>query len=462
MCSSDDNSAVRPVKILVVEDDERARQKLAQVLAGYGHQTQTAEDGVAALEIIPAFNPSLIISDLRMPRMGGIDLLKRVRRLHSSMGFLILTGQGTIPEAVESTKLGAFNFIQKPVSGERLEIEIKNWLDLSDTGRQLEAANRRLRDAGILGELVGQSEKMRQIMTLIARVAPSSASVLILGESGTGKELAARTIHAFSPRRSKPFVAVNCAAIPETLIESELFGHERGAFTGALQQRWGCFELAHEGTLLLDEIGEMPVVTQAKLLRVLEGSKFRRIGGKTEITVDVRVLAASNKVPEEAISSGQLRRDLYYRLNVVAITMPPLRERPEDIENLALPLLDHLKHKHQRLGIKLDIDVLPAFRRYAWPGNVRELRNRLERALVTCASDVITVRDVFPEPVPSVTAPQMARCASDPKMTLEEIEREAIAKTLASVNNNRTQAARILGITPKTLYTKLKKYNAIA
>jgi DNA-binding NtrC family response regulator len=214
MCSSGDNSAVRPVKILVVEDDERVRQKLAQVLAGYGHQTQTAEDGVAALEIIPAFNPSLIISDLRMPRMGGIDLLKRVLRQHSSMGFLTLTGQGTIAEAVESTKLGAFNFIQKPVSGERLEIEIKNWVDLSDTGRQLEAANRRLRDAGILGELVGQSEKMRQIMTLIARVAPSSASVLILGESGTGKELAARTIHAFSPRRSKPFVAVKLCGDP--------------------------------------------------------------------------------------------------------------------------------------------------------------------------------------------------------------------------------------------------------
>ncbi|MGH9445588.1 MAG: sigma-54-dependent transcriptional regulator [Terriglobia bacterium] len=458
MCSVDDNGAPGPAKILVVEDDERVRQKLAQLLAAWGHRVQTAEDGAAALQIIPAFNPSLIISDLRMPRMGGMALLKKVRRLHPATGFLMLTGCGTIAEAVESTKLGAFNFIQKPLNAQRLEVELTNWLDFSGRERQLEAANRRLRDAGILGELVGQSEKMREIMTLLERVAPSRASVLIAGESGTGKELAARTIHEFSPRKSKPFVAVNCAAIPESLIESELFGHERGAFTGALQQRLGCFELADQGTLLLDEIAEMPAATQAKLLRILEESKFRRIGGKTEIRVDVRTVAATNRVPEEAIASGQLRSDLYYRLNVVTITMPPLRERPEDIESLTIALLAHLSHKYQRSGVTLNGNVLSAFRNYDWPGNVRELRNRLERALVTCPNGVISERDVFPEQTPPGADSQKSALGWNSKLTLEEIEREAILRTLASVNNNRTRAAEILGITAKTLYTKLKAY----
>jgi DNA-binding NtrC family response regulator len=459
MSTSNDSGAARPIRILVVEDDERVRQKLAQVLEGYGHEVQTAEDGVAALEIIPTFNPSLIISDLRMPRMGGIALLKEVRRLHSAAGFIMLTGVGTVPEAVESTKLGAFNFIQKPVRGDRLEIEIKNWRHLSVAGRRLEAANRRLRDAGILGELVGQSEKMRQIMALVERVAPSSASVLILGESGTGKEFVARTIHTLSPRKSKPFVAVNCAAIPETLIESELFGHEKGAFTGALEQRLGCFELAHEGTLLLDEIGEMANATQAKLLRVLEDSKVRRLGAKAETPVDARVLAATNKVPEEAISNGQLRRDLYYRLNVVTLVMPPLRERLDEIDALTTVLLKTIIRKYRRTGITLKSGAFSALRAYDWPGNIRELRNRLERAVVTCASNVITVRDIFPEQSHSVVVSHEASPAANPKMTLAEIEREAILHTLTSVNNNRTQAAKILGITPKTLYLKLKTYN---
>lgn len=463
MSSADGQRDAGTTRILVVEDDDRVRQKLAHLLSGWGHQVEAAEDGVAALEIIPEFNPSLIISDLRMPRMGGMTLLKKVRYLLPSAGFLMLTGCGTIAEAVESTQLGAFNFIQKPLNGESLQIEIKNWLHLSGKERHLEAANRRLRDAGILGDLVGRSEKMRDILALIERVAPSSASVLILGESGTGKELAARTIHEFSPRSSKPFVAVNCAAIPETLIESELFGHERGAFTGALQQRAGCFELAHEGTLLLDEIGEMPSGTQAKLLRVLEESKFRRIGGKAEISVNVRVIAATNKVPEEALACGQLRRDLYYRLNVVSITMPPLRERTEDIEDLTTSLLDHLSRKHQRSGVKLSGGVLSMFHKYDWPGNVRELRNRLERALVTCAGDVITERDLFPEErTPSATVPRRPDPSRDVRMTLDEVEREAILHTLASVNNNRTQAAKILGITSKTLHSKLKRYEGDA
>lgn len=458
MFSSEASGATGQPRILVVEDDERVRQKLAQLLAGWGYQVKTAQDGVAALEVVSDFNPSLIISDLRMPRMGGVGLLKEVRRMYPAPGFLMLTGYGTIAEAVESTKLGAFDFIQKPLNCERLEVGIKNWMELAGKERQLEAANRRLRDAGVLGELVGNSPKMREIMALIERVAPSRASVLILGESGTGKELAARTIHEFSPRKSKPFVAINCAAMPESLMESELFGHEKGAFTGALQRRPGCFELADQGTLLLDEIAEMPAPTQAKLLRVLEGSKFRRIGAGSETSVDVRVLAATNKLPEEALSSGRLRQDLFYRLNVVNITMPPLRERREDIEDLAAALLAHLGRKHRRSGVTLKGEVLLAFQKHEWPGNVRELRNRLERALVTCPNGVISKRDVFPEEMPIGAESRPAKLSRDSNATLKEIEREAILRTLASVDNNRTRAAQILGITTKTLYTKLKTY----
>src|SRR5208282_3120485 len=258
---------------------------------------------------------------LRMPHMTGMELLRQVHEVHPGLKFIMLTGQGTIEEAVEATKLGAFNFLEKPVDTKRLEVELRNCLERQESERQLEAAHRRLRDLGFLGNIVGRSKKMQEVTSLVSLVAPSRASVLITGESGTGKELVARTIHDLSPRRGQPFVAVNCAAIPETLMESEVFGHEKGAFTGAVERRVGCFELADGGTLLLDEIGEMPSATQAKLLRVLEDSKVRRLGSKSEISVDVRVLAATNRDPRQVIAEGHLRADLFYRLNVFNIAM---------------------------------------------------------------------------------------------------------------------------------------------
>ena len=448
-------------KILIVEDDAHERQGLADLLSLWGYETETAADGSEALEKMSSFNPAVVISDLRMPRVTGMELLREVHEVHPGLNFIMLTGQGTIEQAVEATKLGAFNFLEKPVDTKRLEVELRNCLERHESERQLEAAHRRLRDLGFLGNIVGRSKKMQEVTSLISQIAPSRASVLITGESGTGKELVARTIHDLSPRRAQPFVAVNCAAIPETLMESEVFGHEKGAFTGAIERRVGCFELADGGTLLLDEIGEMPSATQAKLLRVLEDSKVRRLGSKSEISVDVRVLAATNKVPEEAVAKGQLRSDLYFRLNVVNIVMPPLRTHLEDLEELTTTLLDDLKQKHNRATVKgVDGEVLQAFHRYNWPGNVRELRNVLERMLVTCTGDNLSVHELprgFGRTGLAETGDQLRL---RPGMTVAEAERRLIFETLDSTQNNKTRAAELLGISLKTLHNKLKEYGA--
>ena len=372
----------------------------------------------------------------------------------------MLTGQGTIEEAVEATKLGAYNFLEKPVDPKRLQVELRNCVERHEGERQLEVAHRRLRDLGVLGSLVGRSVKMQEVMRLIGMVAPSTASVLITGESGTGKELAARTIHELSPRQPQAFVAVNCAAIPETLMESEIFGHEKGAFTGAVERRIGCFELADGGTLLLDEIGEMPPGTQAKLLRVLEDSKVRRLGSKSEISVDVRVLAATNKVPEEAVAQGLLRSDLYFRLNVVHVAMPPLREHLDDLPDLAAALLDTLNRKHGRSVRGITPEALETLRRHTWPGNVRELRNALERALVTCTGEVLAKENLGLDFGRPVVAGVNDVLRLRPGMTVEEAERRLILETLTFTENNKTRAAELLGISLKTLHNKLKEYEA--
>ena len=447
-------------RILVVEDDPNARQGLSDLLTAWGYETDIAADGAAALEKIAAFSPEVVISDLRMPQVTGMDLLRQLRDERPGLRFIMLTGQGTIEEAVEATKLGAYNFLEKPVDPKRLQVELRNCMERQEGERQLEVAHRRLRDLGVLGSLVGRSAPMQEVMRLIAMVAPSRASVLITGESGTGKELAARTLHELSPRQAKPFVAVNCAAIPESLMESEIFGHEKGSFTGALERRVGCFELADGGTLLLDEIAEMPAATQAKLLRVLEDSKVRRLGSKSETSVDVRVLAATNKVPEEAVAQGKLRGDLYFRLNVVRVAMPPMREHMDDLPDLAAALLEGLNRKHGR-GVKsLSCEALEALRRYTWPGNVRELRNVLERAVVTCAGDVLGKENLALDFGPPVVAGAGDGLRLRPGMTVAEAERRLIFETLAYTGNNKTRAADLLAISLKTLHNKLKEYEA--
>jgi DNA-binding NtrC family response regulator len=359
--------------------------------------------------------------------------------------------------------MGAYDYITKPIDTNRLRTILQNASALLGARAELEATRRKLRDTGSLGSLVGPSRKMQEIFRLVEMVAPSTASVLITGASGTGKELVARTIHELSPRRPKPFIAINCAAIPETLIESEVFGHEKGAFTGALERRTGCFELAEGGTLLLDEIGEMPIATQAKLLRVLEDRKLRRLGSKVETTVDVRVLAATNKVPEDAVARGELRNDLYYRLNVFNIHMLPLRDHREDIPDLVQSLLADMSAKHGRRIAAVSEAVLNAFRAYSWPGNVRELRNTLERAVIVCEGPVIETKHLPPgfghTPLrPSLDDADSIRVGVG--TTVGEAERLLILKTLESTNNNKTRAADILGISLKTLHNKLKEYGS--
>ncbi len=443
-------------RVLVVENDVRLRNALAELIRSWGYEAESAPDGQQALEKISSFNPVLVVSDLRMPVMGGMDLLKQVRETRPGINFIMLTGHASIDEAVEATKLGAFNFLEKPLNPQRLQVELRNCLERQESERQLEVARRRLRDLGFLGNLVGRSKAMQRVLGLIQQVAPSVASVLIIGESGTGKELAARTIHQLSPRGAKPFVAVNCAAIPETLMESEIFGHEKGSFTGAVERRAGCFELADGGTLLLDEIGEMPIGTQAKLLRVLEDARVRRLGSKSEISVDVRVLAATNKVPEEAVAGGQLRSDLYYRLNVVQIRMPPLRDHLEDLEDLVAALLEDLNRKHNRAIKGLDNEVLDALSEYSWPGNVRELRNTLERALIISSGEVLGLNDLPPGFGYQGETTETPRL--HPGMTVEQAERRLIFETLSFTDNNKTRAAELLGISLKTLHNKLKEY----
>ena len=447
-------------RILIVDDEAHERQGLAELLAAWGYQSQAVASTEEALAVVASFNPSAVISDLRMPGVSGMDLLKQLRESNPDLNFIMLTGQGSIEEAVEATKLGAFNFLEKPINPKRLQVELRNCVQKHDSLRQLEVAHRRLREAGVLGSLVGRSKAIQEIMAAVSQVAPSRASVLITGESGTGKELVARTLHDLSPRRPKPFVAVNCAAIPETLMESEIFGHERGAFTGAVERRVGCFELADGGTLLLDEIGEMPLQTQAKLLRVLEDSKLRRLGSKSEITVDVRVLAATNKVPEEAVAHGHLRTDLYYRLHVVQIALPPLREHAEDIDDLVQALLGELNRKHQRSVRGVDEGVLEIFRHYSWPGNVRELRNTLERMVVLSAGEVLGKNDLPPDFGRARPLGEADQLQLRPGMTVEQAERKLILETLAFTANNKTRAAEMLGISLKTLHNKLKEYEA--
>ena len=332
-------------------------------------------------------------------------------------------------------------------------------VELSETKRENELLRRQLQDRGTFGELVGNSEAMREVYSLIEQVAPSSASVLITGESGTGKELVARSIHKMSPRKDAPFVAINCSAIPETLMESELFGHEKGAFTGAASRRQGCFELANTGTLLLDEIAEMPAMLQTKLLRVIEERSLRRLGSKQELRVDVRLLAATNRDPEESVRAGTLRSDLLYRINVIRIHLPLLKDRKEDLPILAQHLVTQLAEKHNRPARFLSPAALSALQFHDWPGNIRELRNVIERAVVICSGEQIERHHFAPYPIEQRERLRHEDTITFPVGTpLEEVERQMILRTLTKTNNNKTRAAELLGISLKTLHNKLNLY----
>jgi DNA-binding NtrC family response regulator len=374
----------------------------------------------------------------------------------------MLTGQGSVDAALRAVRdEGAFYYFDKPVDTKKLQLVLRRAIELGAAQRENARLRRQLREYGHFGPLVGDSPSMREIYSLLEQVAPSSASVLITGESGTGKEVTARAIHALSPRADKPFVALNCAAIPDTLMESELFGHERGAFTGAVERRIGCFELADGGTLLLDEIAEMPAGLQAKLLRVLEERTVRRIGANKEIAVDVRVLAATNKDPEVEVRKGTFREDLLYRLNVIQVQLPPLRERRDDIPLLASHLITQMAQRHGRPARLLTPEASNVMSLYNWPGNVRELRNVIERAVVVCEAEQIETRHLPAKLTGEQQEPSGDTLEIPVGLPLDEVERRVIIRTLAKCDQNKTRAAEVLQISLKTLHNKLKAYREL-
>ncbi len=453
-------------RVLVVDDEANQRSALASMISGWGYETQAAADGLEALDRIESFKPSVVVTDLMMPRMDGPELLRRLGEIEGAPPAIMLTAFGSIETAIEMVhNLGAYWFLEKPLQPGALRILLKRALEHGRLEAENERLGRQLSSQGVLGEMSGSSAGMKEAFILIRQVAPTSATVLITGESGTGKELAARAIHGLSPRAAGPFVALNCAALPETLIESELFGHEKGAYTGAVERRSGCFELATGGTLLLDEIGDMPLATQSKLLRVLEERKVRRLGGSKEIAVDVRVLASTNANLALAKSEGRFREDLFFRLNVFQVHLPPLRDRIDDLGQLCAAMLPEMNARHSCRVTSISPAAFDILRNHEWPGNVRELRNALERAVIIAGHDEIQPAHLprFAQAgLPAQPESALPTLSVSVGSTVAQAERTLIEATLRHTDGNRTRAAAILGISIKTLFNKLKEYESSA
>ncbi len=444
-------------RILIVEDDAAARVGLQQLISGWDFDVETATDGEQALEKLEAFHPGIVLTDLVMPKMGGLDLLRKLQERNDPVTTVIMTAQGSVETAVEAIKQGAYDYLTKPVDLQRLRILLDKIVERHQTLLEVRALRQQLREHGTFGALVGNSAEMRKIYHVIEQAAPTGASVLISGESGTGKELVAQTIHRLSPRARAAYVPINCAAIPDTLLESELFGHEKGAFTGAIERRQGCFELADHGTIFLDEIAEMTPPTQVKLLRVLQERTFRRVGGRTEQAVDIRIIAATNADPPTAVKEGKLREDLYYRLNVFEITLPPLRERKDDLPLLIQGFINEFNARNGRSVVAVDAGAMAVLDAYSWPGNVRELRNVIERATIVADGHFIQPNDL-----PSLTDGARGAAVPDTSgltagMTVAQAEQQLIHITLEHTGGNKTRAAELLGISLKTLHNKLHR-----
>jgi DNA-binding NtrC family response regulator len=456
-------------RILVVDDEPKDRGRLAEIITDLGYVCETAPDGEAALEKLAAAPFDVIISDLMMPRMDGHELLRTLLDRGDLTPAIVLTGTGSIDQAISIVHdLRAFWFLDKPARPSVLATLLERAIQHKSLVRETERLNLQLSRQGYLADLVGTSAAMREVFSLIQQIAPSSASVLITGESGTGKELVASAIHKLSPRAGRPFVALNCAALPESLIESELFGHEKGAFTGAVSRRAGCFEQAHSGTLFLDEIGEMPMAMQPRLLRALQERTIRRLGATSESSVDVRILAATNKSLPELIRRKLFREDLFYRLNVFQIEIPPLRDRKDDIAPLAEAIVRDLNRKHDYRISDIHPAAMERLQEHSWPGNVRELRNVIERAAIVAREGTLLLAHIArtvktgaaPEAEPESARVNPNAICIEAGRPLSEVEKAYIQLTLASTGNNKKRAAQILGISLRTLHTRVTEFNA--
>lgn len=443
------------INVLVVDDDKLANDFFTETLRRAGYNVESAFSSEEAIDKINDKLFDILVTDIRMKGMDGIELLEKAKQIQSEMVVIMVTAYGTVENAVRAMKLGAYDFLLKPVSPEALEIIVERSAELISLRKE----NQRLRLdlAARYQNIVGKSTKMRQVFDLIATTAGARSTVLVTGESGTGKELVTRAIHYASERRDKPFIKLNCAALPENLVEAELFGYEKGAFTGAVRQHRGRFEAAHTGTLLLDEISEMQLGLQAKLLRILQEREFERIGSTASIQVDVRIIATTNKDLKEAIRQKKFREDLYYRLNVIPIHIVALRERLEDIPLLVNHFIEKYNKENKKNVESVDENALKLFMRYHWPGNVRELENYIERAIVTSLSDCLTPAD-FPSEL------SLGKLADEIPgvnigMTLADGEKYLILKTLEKFSGNKTKAAETLNITPRTIRNKLAEYN---
>ncbi len=449
--------------ILVVDDDDGHRIMLKTLLSDWGYDIFEADDGSTAILMVEQRSYDMILMDVRMMRVSGIEALKKIYAYNPAIPIVIMTAYSSVEKAVEALKMGAHDYLTKPLDFERLKITIERSMEHS----RLKEENRRLKQT--LGSsfdtrnIIGHSPAMLSLMEMVAQAAPSDATVLLIGESGTGKELVAGIIHHNSSRNKGAFIKINCAAITESLLESELFGHEKGAFTGADRRKDGCFMLADGGTLLLDEVSEMPLTMQAKLLRVLQEQEVLRVGGEKVIPIDVRVVAATNKDLSQLVAAGEFREDLYYRLNVVQLNIPPLRQRSEDIPLLGMHFLTMFAEKNDKDIKGFTPAVMDRMINYNWPGNVRELMNAVERGVVLGRSDYLDDSDlslngsVLPQPA------SFAPAATDAQgsVSLEEVEKNTILKTLELTGGNKSEAARQLGITRKTLHKKLKKYGVM-
>ncbi len=439
------------IKILAVDDEEPFRRLLKKELTRKGFAVETAADGATALDLLKETVYNVILLDIMMPGMNGLSLMKKLKADPASPVIIVLTGRATIETAVEAMKNGAYDYLTKPYKLDELVIVINRAYEYSRLSKQNRLLQQELVRKGSSVEFVGKSALLREIMTLIGKIAPADSPVFIQGESGTGKELVANIIWQRSGRSAMPFIALNCASLSENLIESELFGHEKGAFTSAYQTKHGIIEVADKGTLFLDEIAEMPLGLQAKLLRFLDSGEFRRVGSNKTLTVDVRVIAATNKDMTRLVRNGSFREDLYYRLNVIAIALPPLRERGEDVPELAAFFLKKYCSRLSKSITGFSADAMETLAAYDWPGNVRELENVVERAVILCDESILERRDLSISSVPSSTGKN-----SHP--SLDEMEKDYILRVLREANGNQSKTSQILGIDRKTLYLKLKKY----